>query len=345
VFGALDWDFAERWTAGVELRWAEDDVTVTSFPVGLPALVFTEDFDSLTPRFTLAWRAQENTTYYLNAAKGTKPGDFNPRVPCVDPAQPAVGDESKRAVDEESAWNYELGLKSRLWEDRVTVALAGYYVEVSDQQVTELVENPCGGTLSLLRNSGRTEILGLETELAAELAAGFTISATYAYTDSEVGKWVSQEEADLRGSDGSAADNERLGDVAGRESPRVPEHAASLIVRYERPIAAGYDWYGSADYSYESSKYAAEHNLIETGDRNLVGLRTGLTTGAWDLSLWVRNLFDDETPVDVIRYFDRRFGPLPSFPQAGSPPSSTPRGFAIPLPPGRQAGVTLRYRF
>jgi hypothetical protein len=120
---------------------------------------------------------------------------------------------------------------------------------------------------------------------------------------------------------------------------------ASLILRYERPLTAAVGWYGSADYSYESSKYAAEHNLVETGDRSLVGLRTGLAFGRWDIGVWAKNLFDDDTPVDVIRYFDRRYETLGSFPQQGGRPSSTPRGFAIPLPRGRQTGVTLSYRF
>lgn len=120
---------------------------------------------------------------------------------------------------------------------------------------------------------------------------------------------------------------------------------ASLIVRYERPVNAAIDWYGSADYSYESSNFAAEHNLIETGDRNLVGLRTGLAFDRWDVSMWAKNLLDDDTPVDVMRFFDRRTESLPSFPQLGPRPSSTPRAFGIPLPRGRQVGATVRYRF
>ncbi|WKZ12150.1 MAG: TonB-dependent receptor [Gammaproteobacteria bacterium] len=335
VFGGVAWDFAEDWNLGVELRWAKDNVTVTRLPVVQPARSYDADEENLTPRFTLSWAPLESTTYYANVSKGTKPPDFNTQVP----------DESYREVAEESLWNYELGVKGLYLEQRLSVALAGYYIDITDQQLTQLIELPSGGTASLLTNAGRTEVWGLEAELVARPVENVTLQATYAYTDSEFREWISQEQADLRGSDGSFEDNQLLGNVAGQQSPRVPEHMASLIVRYERPVNAAIDWYGSADYSYESSNFAAEHNLIETGDRNLVGLRTGLAFDRWDVSMWAKNLLDDDTPVDVMRFFDRRTESLPSFPQLGPRPSSTPRAFGIPLPRGRQVGATVRYRF
>ncbi len=71
-----------------------------------------------------------------------------------------------------------------------------------------------------------------------------------------------------------------------------------------------------------------------------------MDTGRWAANIQVTNLFDDETPVDIFRYFDRRFGTLPSFPQQGpSRASSSPRGFAIALPRGRQIRASFRYRF
>ncbi len=335
VFGGIAWDFAERWSLGIELRWAEDEVTVSRLPVAQPAVSYEADEDNLTPRFTLSWEPLESITWYVNVSKGTKPPDFNTQVP----------DESYRSVAEESLWNYELGMKGLFLEQRLSVALAGFFLDISDQQLTQLIELPGGGTASLLTNAGRTEVRGVEAELVARPAESLTLQATYAYTDSEIREWISQEQADLRGSDGSFDENQALGNVAGQHSPRVPEHMASVLVRYERPLSATIDWYGSADYSYESASYAAEHNLIETGDRNLVGLRTGVAFGGWDISLWAKNLFDDDTPVDVIRFFDRRFESLPSFPQQGPRPSSIPRGFGIPLPRGRQFGATLSYRF
>lgn len=345
VFGSIEYDFAARWTAGIELRWAEDEVTVTATPapnappstaVLCNRTLCNDTTTSLTPRFTLTWRTTDDLSTYANIAKGTKPGDFNSTVP----------DESYRDVDEETLWSYELGLKSRLLDDRLSLALAAYYLEVDDQQLTSLVELDTGRTESILVNAGQTEAWGMEAELQAAVTDNFSLQASYAWTDSEFEEYISPEEADLRGGDGSFADTQLLGDVSGNDSPRVPKHMASLAARYQRALTADRQWYAAGDWSFESSKYAAEHNLIETGDRRLVGLQTGLQQGRWDASLWVRNLFDDDTPVDIFRYFDGRYGSLPTFPQLGSaPPSRTPRGFAIPLAPGRQAGITVRVKF
>jgi outer membrane receptor protein involved in Fe transport len=345
IFGSIEYDFAARWTAGMELRWAEDEVTVTatrapnappSTTVLCDRILCNDTTRSLTPRFTLSWQTTDDLTTYANIAKGTKPGDFNSTVP----------DESYRDVDEETLWSYELGIKARLLDDRLSLALAAYYLEVDNQQLTSLVELDTGRTESILVNAGETDVRGMEAELQAALTDNFSLQASYAWTDSEFDEYISPEQADLLGGDGSFADTRLLGDVSGNDSPRVPKHMASLAARYQRALTADRQWYAAADWSFESSKYAAEHNLIETGDRRLVGLQTGLQQGGWDASLWVRNLFDDDTPVDIFRYFDGRYGSLPSYPQQGTiPPSRTPRGFAIPLAPGRQAGITVRVKF
>ncbi|MCL4721167.1 MAG: TonB-dependent receptor, partial [Gammaproteobacteria bacterium] len=135
----------------------------------------------------------------------------------------------------------------------------------------------------------------------------------------------------------------------------------ALFTRYDRPVNWGSfgtgSWYVGADYTYQGSRYASEHNLIETGDNELVGARLGATLGNWDFSVWAKNLFDDDTAVDIQRYIDRRAsegGALPTCASygAGLPPgticagsSTSARGFGVALQRGRQIGATLNYRF
>ncbi len=345
LFGSINWDINTQWSTSLEMRWAEDDISVTTLAndgTGAELEHFEETFSSFTPRFTLSYAFSDDLNSYLNIAKGTKSGDFNTNVPALPDGSP---DESFRKVDEEVAWSYELGIKAMLAEQRVLVNLAAYYLDVTDQQLTEIIQLSSGGTASIIDNVGKTEVLGFEAEVITALTDYFTATVTYAYTDSEIKSHISSDEADLNGSDGSFAQNQLLGSVAGNTTPRVPEHMASLVFRYERPLFDQSSWYFSGDYSFESSRYAQVHNLIETGDRSLVGLRAGIILARWELSVWAKNLLDNDTPVDIIRYFDRRSGSLPSFPQQGSRPSSSPRGFALTLPRGRQWGATIRIRF
>jgi iron complex outermembrane receptor protein len=345
LFGSVDWSFAPHWNAGFELRWARDEIAVTNRSNDGTATFleeFNEAFSGFTPRFTLGYSPTDERLYYVNIAKGTNPGDFNPDVPSLPDGSP---DESFRAVDEEALWNYELGLKGQWWQRRLSGSLAAYFLDVDNQQTTGLVELADGSTATIIQNIGRTAVYGFESEFVATFRERLSARLTYAYTHAEIRERISIDEADLRGSDGSPEQARWLGDVAGRRVPRVPEHTASVMLRYDQPLFDWGTWYLTGDYTYESSSFAQEHNLIETGDQNLVGLRTGLSGETWDVSIWATNLFDDDTPADIQRYFDRRSGTLPSFPQQGSRPSSSPRGFGISLPRGRQLGATLRYRF
>lgn len=337
VFGSFERDFGSRWTLGAELRWAQDRIEVSDTlnnGSGAPVSRYSQRYNSLTPRFTARYALADKTSLYANAAKGTKPGDFN-----TDPDVAAFLE-----VEEEKVWTYEIGIKSR-FDSRFAYALAIYQSEVDDQQLTALVALPDMSTESVNRNVGDTRIRGLEAELSVVPSDNWNLAFSYAYTDARYLNYISPEQADLRGSDGSLAQNNALGSVAGNQLPRIPEHMVSAIADYNQPLAGGNEWYAVADWSFVSSRYAQEHNLIETGNRALLGLRTGFRSDAWDFSVWARNLLDDDTPTDVIRYFDRRSGSLPSFPQAGPRPSSSPRGFALALPRGRQVGATVRWRF
>lgn len=354
-FAGVEWDVLERTTVGFELRYARDKIKVSNREndgTGAvqdcgPDTFCEKTFSSLTPRLTVRHALTDDINLYANIAKGTKPGDFNGTVP-VDPITSAP-DESFRAVDEETMWSYEVGAKTAWFDRRLVANLAIYYNDVDDQQLTQNIEGPGGVPQSVLSNVGKTEVWGAELEVNGEITENWTGGLIFAWTDSEIKQRFSADQADLLGGDGSLGDILTLGDVSGKQSPRVPEIQYALFTRYEMPMNWG-SWYAGADFSFEESKYAQEHNLIETGDRSLLGARIGIKYGPWDFSVWGKNLTDDDTPLDIIRYIDRRSGTLPSCASqdptavcAGS--STSPRGFGLTLQPGRQVGATLNYRF
>lgn len=361
AFGGVEWDFTDRWTGTAEIRRSSDDIRVTNvtdrplLPTDPPAFTpkpgrdFRRTFNSVTPRFTLMYRPNEDFSYYANASKGTKPGAFNASVPNLPNGQP---NESLRAVSEEEVWSYELGMKSRLLDGRMSLSVAGYAMDITNQQLTTVIELPSGSTFNALTNVGKTGIKGLEAEMTALLTENLTLSVTYSFTDSEFEKYINADAADLRGSNGTFADNQKYGDISGNKTPRIPENMASIFLRYDRALTDTIRGYIGGDVTYESSRYSESDNLAETGDQTLVGVRLGLNTGNWNFEVFGKNIFDDLTPVDVLRYIDTRYGVLPSYPAnpvTGAPNSVgaavTPRGYGIVLPRGSQWGVTARYRF
>jgi outer membrane receptor protein involved in Fe transport len=354
VFAAAEVSLPRGLVAGAELRYARDDVTVTTVPNPGSSSVpqrFGADFASLVPRLTLVWQASDAFVPYLNVAQGRSPGTFNPVVP---PAADGGPDERYRVVDEETVWNYELGARGS--HVGAHYAVAAYRLDARDQQFTRIVELTDGRTATLLGNVGSTRVWGLELEGGLALAPGLSLDVTYAWTDAEIEAQLSEELADLRGGNGTAEALESLGDAAGQSVPRVPRHMVSAVLEVRRALAGGLTGFAGTQYTYESSRFAQEDNLIATGGRGLLGFTAGATRGALTVQAFVNNVTDDRTPLDVQRYLDRRSGALPacaSFVAAGTAPpgtvcagsSTTPRGFAVSLPRGRQIGVSASLRF
>ena len=76
-FAGIDWDVNEQWSLGLEVRYAEDEITVadtkynaSSTPVGcdIRLMVCNETFESVTPRFTALYKKNDNTNFYFNIA-------------------------------------------------------------------------------------------------------------------------------------------------------------------------------------------------------------------------------------------------------------------------------------
>ena len=352
VFGGLEWDINEKWAATLEARWSSDEIRVqvySSDQLTMKTGAYGVEFDSLNPRVTLRYRPSEDTNLYLNISKGSKPGNFNADVPLDAAGNP---DESFRKVEEEVAWNYEVGYKARLMDRRMALNVAAYRTEVTDQQFTTVIETGRGTSTSIIDNVGETAINGLEVELEALVTDKLMLNFGYAWTNAEIKEYINIDQAEVLGANGSLYDLARLGSAAGAQVPRIPEHAASLVARYEGDaMASGFSWFWVADAVYEGSRFSQIHNLIETGALTRFGLRLGVLRDSLSITLWGKNLFDDDTPLDILRYIDRSSGSLtndatiPGYVAETRSASESPRGFAITLPRGRQVGVTLNYSF
>jgi outer membrane receptor protein involved in Fe transport len=363
VFGGIDIDLSDRLTLGLEGRYSSDDVEVSNVVNNGSGAVepcagnssCQKTFTSFTPRLTVRYQYADDVNLYANIAKGVKPGDFNGSLP-NDPIS-GLPDESFRAVDEETMWSYEIGAKTEWLERRLIANIAVYFNDVEDQQLTTNIEGPGGVPQSVLANVGKTEVWGAELETNFVITDNWTAGFIYSWTDSEIKERISTDQADLVGNvtGFTTLDNyyNQFGDVSGKQSPRVPENQFALFSRYDIPFSWGGMFVG-ADYTFEESKYSQEHNLIETGDRNLLGARIGANWQNWQLTAWVKNLTDDDTPLDIIRYIDRQAssgGALPSCTASGGTAaqcvatSTSGRGFGLTLQPGRQVGATLSYKF
>jgi outer membrane receptor protein involved in Fe transport len=360
IFGSVEFDFTDSLTGTVEVRQATDKIEADYLSYAFTAGdKFEEEFDSFTPRFTLTWVPSDSTTIYGNVAKGTKPGGFN------DPGTDQV------SYDEEEAWNFEVGVKKRLFDGRGTWNSALFLIDWTDQQLTFNAQRPDGTLTSFIDNVGETSVTGFETELSMMITPNWDMTANYSYINSEIDEYTTADQAILVGCNTTAEDYydciQANGSVEGNQTPRSPKHQASLRTMYRIPMGAG-EWFVGGDIRYEGSKYAQVHNFAQTGSRTTVGAQAGYRTDRWTVTVWGKNLTDDDTAMDILRYIDTRM-----YTSAGGPPCSvispnfnqsancgpffarngsnigggaiTPRGFGITLPRGRQIGATIQFNF
>ncbi len=327
-------------------------------------------FKSTTPRASLRFEPSEDATYYLTWARGNKPGGFNTGNVVLLLAQQGIAD----TFDEEEVESTEIGGKFRLLDGRLQLNVAAFYNDLFNQQLTSNIAGQVGAQSivgSYTANVGESEITGLELELQARLTENWDVSAGYSFNDAQFVTFVSSDQADLYSPRPATAftngvgcftanppagvptcqairdlDNAQYGDVSGKDLPRAPRHQGYVSSTWRRPLANDMTLSIGGDLTYEASKFDQIHNLLETGDRTYLNARIGIDGENWSVQLWGKNLANDDTAIDILRYIDART-PLPANVAGASAWSVTnsPRGFVITPPRLRQVGITATYRF
>ena len=333
IFGAVEFPVSDVLTIGLEARYNDDEFE--SVPAGSSSAV-SGSFDAFLPKLTARLQPSDNLLVYANAAKGNKPGTLNTSEGL--PAQDQL-------VDEENATSFEVGVKSLSMDNRVETNIALYTIDWQDMQLTSTraaVVNGQPRTFSILENVGESSITGLELDLSVRVNDTWNIRLGYAYTDSEIERFVQSVDAGAQA--GSAFREAALiagyspgGDViiSGTQLPQTSEQQAILSNVFNGGMNNGWSWFLRADLTYNSERYAQVYNLAHTGDRQIVNLRGGFRSDNIDIELWIDNATDDDTSPALIRYVQGRnltFNPFD-------------RAIGVTLPERRRGGITARFRF
>lgn len=333
VFGSMDFDFTEKLTVGAEFRYNEDDFDI--IPAGADSAV-KGSFNAFLPKVSLKYKATDNLLVYANIARGNKPGSLNDQAGLP---------EADREVDEEKAWNFELGMKSAWMDNRVVANAAVYHIDWKDMQLTSTraaVVNGQSRTFSILENVGKATINGIELDLAAQLTDFWDVRVGYAWTDGEIDEFIQSVDAGALA--GSAFREAALingyspsGDIviSGTQLPQSSKHQLNLSNTFHGNMTGNWSWFLRGDLNYNSKRYAQVYNLAHTGNREVVNLRGGVRGGNFDIEVWVDNVFDNEDSPALIRYVQANnltFNPFN-------------RTIGVTLPEKRRVGVTARYRF
>ena len=254
---------------------------------GLVALGFpakeSETFEEPTFKFNVGYRLNDDWLLHGTVASGYRSGavqggsgNFLNAV--------SLGVSIDSIVDAESLVNYEIGAKGTLFDGRVNVDMALYYMDWKDPQASG--EALPGLPQTYLFNGPDATAVGFDWSIQARLTDALTFNFSGNVNNSE-----------YDGDSTVANINE------GDQLNHVPDTTMTGSVIYRRPL----DFFTSAyGFAYLGAQYNAEReshtiqSFTKSQSITKVDFRIGLETESWDVMLFVDNLTDEDRAVTAV---------------------------------------------
>jgi len=335
VFGRATWHVGDRWNLTGGLRWSDESKDADLFvhtestaltaqdpediPPPLLALMqanginppisflssakpdIDQDFDRSSDNvdwlLSASYDLSDSTMVFASASTGTKSGGFNG----------VNGAPEEREFDDEDTTSYELGIKTTLLDSRLRINSTLFLTQIDDFQSAQQTASGLG---QITTNQGEVEVAGLDLQVDAVPLPNLTLSAGLQYLD----KYEFTDGPD-----------------DGLEVPWAAEWSGNLAATLVFPLADG-GLYLRGDYSFmgdhwTNSASGAQLESKDEQDRETVNGKLGWRNDNWDVSVWGKNLTDDEYAVQTLTPF-----PITDMD-------------AYFLAPPRTYGATLRYNF
>lgn len=280
IFGQTYWEFAPDWKLTAGLRYEEQIVDVTDQINFLPTV--TGEFSSVIPKIALDWQMTDYTLLYASVAKGFRAGGAN--------SDQSLGTDPTytQTFDPDQIWNYEIGVKTDLIENELTMNAAVFYIDWSDIQIDRpiIAVIPSPGLQFIVTNGEDAHSYGVEADfywyptddleitfggslLEAQFDSGFIIPSTLVPFPLE-----------------------------GQVLPSTPEYTANLSIEQRFPLGGELEAYGRGEYSLRGNSYGDVPNTQvgsdrESGESQIVNLRLGLRDVNWEAQVFATNVFDE----------------------------------------------------
>lgn len=345
VFGQLQFDITDQFNLTAEGRYAKESRRVPDTATTRPVNV---SFTSFTPRISADYNIDTDLMFYASFAVGNLPGGVNPnyynRTTVSDASFATAATQNRVKFDEEKSNVYEIGTKLKALDNRAIVNFDVYYIDWSKQKLnnTDTTVIQTNGTanpgVAYQVNSGTSRVQGVEFSGDFIATEQLTLTLGYGLADHKFLKANDDTELFI-----TTGRNDPLlvngGNAKGKRSILAPRHTANAAVTWRDDFTADVEWVFRNDFSYQSRKYGEIANYSWVGGRYLWNAHFGLESDRWTLTFYGNNLLDDLTPSAIFRFADS------SVTRFAANPGASKRGFDIPLPRGREFGVTAQYNF
>jgi iron complex outermembrane receptor protein len=338
LFGSAEYSLDKFYKIGVAARYDQearsvssrvpnvaDPITGAKINPGLPATGSipdqSETYKQLQPKFTLSYRPDAATNIYGNWGVGFKPGGFNNQGSAAvvnanfnDGVTPGTINANVLITDQyrkETSSAFEAGVKGSLLGGALTYDLAAYYTRVTDMQFFEFFVGSFG-LLRVVSNIDQVDVKGVELNLNARPAAGWTLYSGLNITDSSIKKNTSRPY------------------TVGNESPYTAKYTVNLGAQFEKSLGEKRNGFVRADYRLTgptwfhtvqnqerptifsglipisavnflpASTGTARYDVAQRKAFGLLDLRAGIQGEMWGVSVFSKNALDKKYANEVI---------------------------------------------
>jgi iron complex outermembrane receptor protein len=229
------------------------------------------DWDDITPRITFEYRPSDNMMLYATYNQAFKSGVIN--TGSVSPP-----------LDPETVDAFEVGYKGSTDDGSLTYAFAAFLYDYQDVQISFVDETSTVSTI----NAAAAENYGLELELNYAMTESLSVDFYATYLSAEYEEFVN----------GDYANGFAPTDLSGNTLPNAPEYTFKLGVTYQTAVGNGNLRLRGEGY-YQDDVYFTEWNRSDAAQEayGLINASADYSfgpEGRWMLSLWGRNLSDEE---------------------------------------------------
>lgn len=225
------------------------------------------EFWEVLPKLSLRYMFKDNSFIYSTISKGYKTGGFNS----------TFERKEDREFDPEKSWNYEVGIKSSFFKNRLYISVAGFFIDWKDQQIYQTVPSGQG---SMLKNAGKSESKGYELELRAIPFKNLQTDISYGYTKA---RFTSHKVNDTK-------------DYTGNNIPYVPNQTLSANITYTKNINSKILDIIKINGLYKGigEHYWNEANSFKQGFYYTIDGKISLIKKNFSIELWGKNITDSE---------------------------------------------------
>ena len=275
-----NYSISDKWSviAGLRYNYEERDGTGSFIFDAISLNVPTnqrESWNDLTPRITLQYSPNDNMLLYATYTEAFKSGVIN------------TGSTSP-PLDPETVDAFEVGLKGQNASGTLRYSVAAFFYDYQDMQISFVDETSTVSTV----NAAEAENSGIELEIDGSLGNGFAFDFYLTYLNAEYQEFFN----------GDYANGFAITDLSGNTLPNAPESTAKLGLTWEGAVGGGTLTVRGEAY-YQDDVYFTEWNREDASQKSYEQINASVDyswNDQWLLSLWGRNLSDEEVMSNNI---------------------------------------------